>query len=54
MTNSSADGQGGITATSRPPVVDREAWNTARADMLVREKAFTRARDAHADVKRGD
>ncbi len=28
-----------------PPIVSPEAWEAARLEMLVKEKAFTRARD---------
>ncbi|MGF7150539.1 putative dithiol-disulfide oxidoreductase (DUF899 family) [Sphingomonas zeicaulis] len=35
-----------------PPIVSREAWEAAHAEMLVKEKAFTRARDALAAARR--
>src|SRR5688572_18772065 len=35
-----------------PPVVSREAWEAARAQLLVKEKALTRARDALAAERR--
>ena len=35
-----------------PPIVSREAWEAAHAAMLVKEKAFTRARDALAAERR--
>jgi len=35
-----------------PPVVSREAWEAAREQMLVKEKAFTKARDALAAERR--
>jgi len=35
-----------------PPVVTPEAWEAARLDLLVREKAMTRARDALAAERR--
>jgi predicted dithiol-disulfide oxidoreductase (DUF899 family) len=35
-----------------PPIVPRDAWEAARAEMLVKEKAFTRARDALAAERR--
>ena len=35
-----------------PPVVSREEWNAARAEMLVQEKELTRARDALAAQRR--
>jgi predicted dithiol-disulfide oxidoreductase (DUF899 family) len=40
------------TATSLPPVVSREEWERARADLLEREKAHTRAGDALAAARR--
>lgn len=52
MTKSSANGQGGIPAASRPPVVDRTAWDAALAAMLVKEKAFMHARDALSAERR--
>jgi predicted dithiol-disulfide oxidoreductase (DUF899 family) len=33
------------TEHSRPPIVDRERWETERAELLAREKAHTRALD---------
>jgi predicted dithiol-disulfide oxidoreductase (DUF899 family) len=35
----------GAAAMHTPPVVSREAWEAARLDMLVKEKALMRARD---------
>jgi predicted dithiol-disulfide oxidoreductase (DUF899 family) len=35
-----------------PPVVSREAWEAAREEMLVKEKALTHARDALAAERR--
>jgi predicted dithiol-disulfide oxidoreductase (DUF899 family) len=35
-----------------PPVVSPEAWEAARQQMLVKEKALTRARDALAAERR--
>lgn len=35
-----------------PPIVDRETWNAQRAELLVREKAHTRAGDAIAAARR--
>jgi predicted dithiol-disulfide oxidoreductase (DUF899 family) len=31
-----------------PPIVSSEAWEATRLEMLVKEKAFTRARDSLA------
>src|SRR5215472_13748473 len=36
----------------KPPIVSPEAWETARAEMLVKEKAFTQARDRLAAERR--
>src|SRR5687767_688131 len=35
-----------------PPIVSPEAWEAARQQLLVKEKAFTRARDALAAERR--
>lgn len=35
-----------------PPIVAHEAWDAARDQMLVKEKALTRARDALAAERR--
>ena len=35
-----------------PPIVSPEQWTAAREEMLVKEKAFTRARDALAAERR--
>lgn len=48
MTDTSAT----TTLPGRPPVVDRAAWQAARDDLLVREKAHTRAGDALAAARR--
>jgi predicted dithiol-disulfide oxidoreductase (DUF899 family) len=37
---------------ARPPIVSAEAWETARQQLLVKEKAQTRARDALAAERR--
>jgi predicted dithiol-disulfide oxidoreductase (DUF899 family) len=39
--------------TGRPPVVDMATWQTARDELLVREKAHTREGDAIAAARRG-
>src|SRR3979490_1182537 len=36
----------------RPPVVDRDTWQAARDELLVREKAHTREGDAIAAARR--
>ena len=38
--------------TATPPIVDRPQWQRARADLLEREKAHTRAGDALAAARR--
>lgn len=40
------------TLTGRPPVVDLATWQAARDELLVREKAHTRAGDAIAAARR--
>lgn len=47
-------GRGGEShaAPAVPPVVDRAAWQTARDELLVREKAHTREGDAIAAARR--
>ena len=35
-----------------PQVVSKDAWDTARQQMLAKEKAFTKARDALAAERR--
>src|SRR5262249_37123403 len=39
-------------AMNTPPVVSRQEWETARQQLLVKEKAFTRSRDALAAERR--
>lgn len=41
-----------MTDPALPPVVDRAAWERARAELLTREKAHTRAGDALAAARR--
>lgn len=41
-----------VTLTGRPPVVDMTTWQAARDELLVREKAHTRAGDAIAAERR--
>jgi predicted dithiol-disulfide oxidoreductase (DUF899 family) len=43
---------GNEPAMRMPPVVSPEAWETARQEMLVKEKALTRSRDALAAERR--
>ncbi|EJZ17559.1 DUF899 family protein, partial [Rhizobium sp. Pop5] len=51
MTGTAGNGKSG-QAMHRPPVVSQEAWETARKQLLVKEKAETRARDALAAERR--
>src|SRR5690348_2493328 len=42
----------GGTAVKTPPIVSPQEWDAARQRMLVKEKAFTRSRDALAAERR--
>jgi predicted dithiol-disulfide oxidoreductase (DUF899 family) len=42
----------GRLAMNTPPIVSPQEWEAARAQMLVKEKALTRARDALAAERR--
>src|SRR6476619_7118338 len=44
--------KGGELAMNTPPIVSPQAWEAAREQMLVKEKALTRARDALAAERR--
>jgi predicted dithiol-disulfide oxidoreductase (DUF899 family) len=53
MTTATEDRQTAVEqAMHTPPVVSREEWEAARARLLVKEKAHTRARDALAAERR--
>src|SRR5215472_11653568 len=53
MTTSAELGRkGGQPAMHTPPVVAPQAWEAARKQLLVKEKAQTRARDAPAAERR--
>jgi predicted dithiol-disulfide oxidoreductase (DUF899 family) len=53
MTTSAENGQNGRQpAMQTPPVVSPQAWEAAREQLLVKEKAHTRARDALAAERR--
>jgi predicted dithiol-disulfide oxidoreductase (DUF899 family) len=56
MTPSAENGQSGQkseqAAMQKPPVVSRQAWEAAREQLLLKEKAHTRARDALAAERR--
>ncbi len=41
-----------MTESATPKIVTREEWERARAELLVREKAHTRAGDALAAARR--
>src|ERR671937_2779886 len=41
-----------LPAMQRPPIVSSQAWEAARQQLLVKEKALTRARDALAAERR--
>jgi len=43
---------GGPPAMHMPPIVSPQAWEAAREQMLVKEKALTRTRDALAAERR--
>jgi predicted dithiol-disulfide oxidoreductase (DUF899 family) len=51
-TSSSSEQNEGQSAMQTPPVVSSEAWEAAREQLLVKEKAHTRARDALAAERR--
>ena len=42
----------GHLAMNTPPIVSQQEWEAARQQMLVKEKAFTRSRDALAAERR--
>ncbi|MBV9110285.1 MAG: DUF899 family protein, partial [Gemmatimonadetes bacterium] len=47
MSDSPANARSGTMAGMQtPPVVSPQEWETARQQLLVKEKALTRARDA--------
>ena len=47
MTTSAENGRkGGLPVMHTPSVVSSQAWEAAREQLLVKEKAQTRARDA--------
>src|SRR3984957_5376974 len=52
ITSSEKDRQGGQVAMNTPPIVSPQAWEVAREQLLVKEKALTRARDALAAERR--
>ena len=52
QTSQETDRTGGKLAMNAPPIVSPQAWEAAREQMLVKEKAFSRARDALAAERR--
>src|SRR5580704_18578228 len=42
----------GLLTMKKPPIVSKQEWEAARQQMLVKEKAVTRARDALAAERR--
>ena len=50
--NTKEESKGEQSAMRIPPTVSPEAWEAARQQMLVKEKAFTRSRDALAAERR--
>jgi predicted dithiol-disulfide oxidoreductase (DUF899 family) len=46
------DRKGGLPAMHAPPIVSPQEWEAAREQLLVKEKAHTRARDALAAERR--
>ena len=51
MTATTENGKGG-QAMHKPAVVSQQAWEAAHKQLLVKEKAHTRARDALAAERR--
>src|SRR4029077_373999 len=51
-TKSDMENPRGQLPKNTPPIVSRQAWETARQQLLVKEKALTRARDALAAERR--
>ncbi|MDB6002826.1 MAG: hypothetical protein JWP52_4525 [Rhizobacter sp.] len=51
-TSTESKAQGATPAMSTPAIVSPQAWEAARAELLVKEKASTRARDALAAERR--
>jgi predicted dithiol-disulfide oxidoreductase (DUF899 family) len=51
-TSTQTSRRGGMRLASTPPVVSPEAWEAARQQLLIKEKALTHARDAMAAERR--
>ena len=52
MQTSPESGRKGRSAMNTPPIVSPQEWAAAREQLLVKEKALTRARDALAAERR--
>ena len=52
MTSPKNDQKSGHVAMKMPPIVSAQAWEAARAQLLVKEKALTRTRDEMAAARR--
>jgi predicted dithiol-disulfide oxidoreductase (DUF899 family) len=52
ITSCENDRKGGHLAMNTPPIVSPQEWEAARERLLVKEKAWTRARDALAAERR--
>src|ERR1700687_4242284 len=52
QTSPETDAKGDQRAMKPPPIVSPQAWQAAREQMLVKEKAFARTRDALAAERR--
>jgi predicted dithiol-disulfide oxidoreductase (DUF899 family) len=51
-TSPKIDRTNGLSAMNKPPIVSAETWEAARQQLLVKEKALTRSRDALAAERR--
>ena len=52
MDKNAREPRSGTLPVNTPPVVSAREWETARQQLLVKEKALTRARDALAAERR--
>ena len=52
-TSKPSENQQGSLPKNTPPVVSSQEWEAARQQLLVKEKAFTRSRDALAAQIKG-
>ncbi|HEY1312563.1 MAG TPA: DUF899 family protein, partial [Steroidobacteraceae bacterium] len=51
-TTAENDPKSGFPTANTPPIVSAQEWEAARVELLAKEKAFTRARDALAAERR--